>query len=438
MRCATNTCLTLLLLFCAFLSVPSYASEETTCQLGVQTGMRYWDGAKYGNSPYICLGSSSNCKFVIQALTLCDNETGLCYGSFVANGQKCSVDEGSAGDKFWQGGELVEVDDPDDPSDPNQLPVNNYLESRCDGSVCKGNVVTNPAIMTNLLTASSWAHFMNNQGYTALTDALTLTIPQKIFEAKKETQDKIITKLDKFEPNFDELQSSLSDHASTSTSQFYRLMDYVAGIPGYYSSLNTNLAAARSDVYSVKTEMQNKFANQNATLTANQQALSDSLATVSGEVSGLADGLEALSSQISGAGGTGGDVDLSGVESKLQGIQETLDGKGMVGRPFEGQVDFEANGLYGTDAIENLEGEIEQLETKYQEQMEQFKSLFTFDESELADGTYVEHKWTFRFANGQVNSFTSGVFPALLENSSLIAAVLLFLAVLLGIKALTD
>ncbi|MCG6389483.1 hypothetical protein [Vibrio fluvialis] len=36
------------------------------------------------------------------------------------------------------------------------------------------------------------------------------------------------------------------------------------------------------------------------------------------------------------------------------------------------------------------------------------------------------------------NSFSSGVFPALLQNANFIAAVLLFLAVLLGIKALTD
>ncbi|ELW1732429.1 hypothetical protein QMT37_004299, partial [Vibrio fluvialis] len=133
-----------------------------------------------------------------------------------------------------------------------------------------------------------------------------------------------------------------------------------------------------------------------------------------------------------------GDVDLSGVESKLQGIQETLDGKGLVGRPFEGQVDFEGNGLYGSDAIDKLQGEIDQLQEQYQEQMGQFKSLFTFDESQLNSGEYVKHEWTFTFANGRTNSFSSGVFPALLQNANFIAAVLLFLAVLLGIKALTD
>lgn len=424
--------------------MPSYASEEASCQLGVQTGMRYWKGTIYGDSPYICLGSSSNCKFVIQALTLCDNDTGLCYGSFVSNGQKCTASEGSVGDKFWPGGNEVEVNDPDNPSDPNQLPVNNYLESRCDGSVCKGNVVTNPAIMTNLLTASSWAHFMNNQGYTALTDALTLTIPQKIFEAKKETLDK----LDDIEASI-ESQSEIDLDSLLLKSQQYRddrqMMNTILRLSGQAESA-ANISSFKLDMLSLDMmKLNDKIDGNQGSNTANISALADSMTsnfkTTNGNISALSDGLEALSSQISGAGGTGGsggDVDLSGVESKLQGIQETLNGKGMVGRPFEGQVDFEANGLYGSDAIENLEGEIEQLETQYQEQMEQFKSLFTFDESELADGTYIEHKWTFRFANGHVNSFSSGVFPALLENSNLIAAVLLFLAVLLGIKALTN
>ncbi|ELW1732389.1 hypothetical protein QMT37_004252 [Vibrio fluvialis] len=267
----------------------------------------------------------------------------------------------------------------------------------------------------------------------------TREITKKV-DALKDDLENFDVDLSDLDPKFAEIQSTLSDHASTSTSQFYRLMDYVAPINGLFGGVNGNIQTLSGTVSGLRSELNNHLTYNDSLVTKNGQdiaQLSNSLSTLSGDVSGLADGLEALSAQISGAAGTG-DVDLSGVESKLQGIQETLDGKGLVGRPFEGQVDFEGNGLYGSDAIEKLEGEIEQLQEQYQEQMGQFKSLFTFDESQLNAGEYVKHEWTFTFANGRTNSFSSGVFPALLQNANFIAAVLLFLAVLLGIKALTD
>lgn len=459
MRCATNTCLTLLLLFTALLSAGSDATEETSCPLGISTGSQTWDGRIYGEAPYLCLGSAGNCKYRLDYVSVCSNVSYECDGTFVSTGETCTESEGSNGDMMWPGGDLLEEPDDGDGSgdgdgetDPS-VQLQNYLKATCVNGVCTGTVETNSNITAMLKASYDWSQFMNREGYSEIMDELTLSIPQHIVRAGERTREEIIYKIDDvsrqvasidlsdLDPTFAEIQSTLSDHASASTSQFYRLMEYVAPINGLFGGVNGNIQTLSGTVSGLRSELNNHLTYNDSLVTKNGQdiaQLSNSLSTLSGDVSGLADGLEALSSQISGAGGTGGDVDLSGVESKLQGIQETLDGKGMVGRPFEGQVDFEANGLYGTDAIENLEGEIEQLETQYQEQMGQFKSLFTFDESELADGTYIEHKWTFRTANGHVNSFSSGVFPALLENSSLIAAVLLFLAVLLGIKALTN
>jgi len=63
------------------------------------------------------------------------------------------------------------------------------------------------------------------------------------------------------------------------------------------------------------------------------------------------------------------------------------------------------------------------------------QGLFSFDSSELNGGQYVEHRWKFHL-RGHEYSFGSSVFPALLDNSGLIAAVLLFLAVLFGIRFL--
>ncbi|ELX7503136.1 hypothetical protein SKP08_003223 [Vibrio fluvialis] len=459
MRTAINTCLTLLLLLSVFLSAYSHASDESSCPLGISTGNQTWDGRIYGDAPYLCLGSAGNCQYRLDYTSVCSNVSYECDGTFVSTGDVCTESEGSNGDVMWPGGDLLEEPDGGDGSD----------DGGPDGSINKGTVCVSSGCydfnvdlswiadefdvtkgLLRSLSSTEQIHFESlKSGQLTIRDtvmnntSLVTTMRGEVSSLTKDVK-KIgdsITNFDvdlsDLDPKFAELQSSLSGLNGMSNYYFNSIMGYVADIPGHYSSLDTNLAAARNDVYRVKTEMQNQFSTQNAALTANQQALGDSLATLSSEVSGLADGLEALSSQISGASGTG-DVDLSGVESKLQGIQETLDGKGLVGRPFEGQVDFEGNGLYGSDAIDKLQGEIEQLQEQYQEQMGQFKSLFTFDESQLNSGEYVKHEWTFTFANGRTNSFSSGVFPALLQNANFIAAVLLFLAVLLGIKALTD
>ncbi|MCE7620160.1 hypothetical protein [Vibrio fluvialis] len=205
------------------------------------------------------------------------------------------------------------------------------------------------------------------------------------------------------------------------------------------NTLKSDTTDLRKSSAKLSKDTAENFTTTNGKIDSLDSTTSGNFDATNTKIDGLADGLKALSEQISAGSGTGSDdVDLSGIESRLKGIQDTLNGVGLSGRAFEGQVDFEGNGLYGSEAIDKLQGEIEQLQEQYQEQMGQFKSLFTFDESQLNSGEYVKHEWTFTFANGRTNSFSSGVFPALLQNANFIAAVLLFLAVLLGIKALTD
>ncbi|EQB8915695.1 hypothetical protein ACYVL9_001498 [Vibrio fluvialis] len=352
------------------------------------------------------------------------------------------------------------VPDPTPEPDPDPTPdpaLINILKSTCNGGVCKGTVETNPTIMTLLTSSHEWAQFMRRQGYTALTDSLTVRFPKKIIESEKRTQDKIIAKLDKVvssgvsllpetKTKLDEIyvEARLANlnaaSAMSSNSRIFGIEQLM------FSEVMPSLRTLKSDTSNLRSSMSKLSQDTADKITATNGKIDSLESTTSGnfdatneKIDGLADGLKALSEQISAGSGTGSDdVDLSGIESRLKGIQDTLNGVGLSGRPFEGQVDFEGNGLYGSDAIDKLQGEIEQLQEQYQEQMGQFKSLFTFDESQLNAGEYVKHEWTFTFANGRTNSFSSGVFPALLQNANFIAAVLLFLAVLLGIKALTD
>ncbi|ELH7949759.1 hypothetical protein ACOLXF_002170 [Vibrio fluvialis] len=473
MQAAINTCLTLLLLLSVFLSASSHAEDDTLCPIGFQRTFQ-WKYTEFGVYPKEGFCSSlDNCRYRFNTST-CDDGNVLCSGIGFGDGFYCGDDNSLPTCDDNNNCEAPTPDptpDPDptdpDPGDDWEAPITYdgwvcYTTAegdyRCQGGVSMLDyreqftklydqnsynlyrILDNSSDIAKLSSNVSNVQTSVESVYGTANETLVETreITKKV-DALKDELTNLDVDLSDLDPKFAELQSSLSGLNGMSNYYFNAIMGYVAGIPGYYSSLDTNLAAARNDVYSVKTEMQNQFATQNAALTANQQALGDSLATLSGEVSGLADGLEALSSQISAGSGTGSDdVDLSGIESRLKGIQDTLNGVGLSGRAFEGQVDFEGNGLYGSDAIDKLQGEIEQLQEQYQEQMGQFKSLFTFDESQLNAGEYVKHEWTFTFANGRTNSFSSGVFPALLQNANFIAAVLLFLAVLLGIKALTD
>lgn len=466
MRTAINTCLTLLLL----LTASAFASaEETTCPIG-NSRYFYWPQS-LGEQPVLC-SSLDNCRYRFPT-SFCNDETGLCDGYGQSDGIACQSGDAAP---TCESEDVSSCDstDPTDPTDPDpgddwEAPITYdgwvcYTTAegdyRCQGGVSMLDyreqftklydqnsynlyrILDNSSDIAKLSSNVSNVQTSVESVYGTANETLVETreITKKV-DALKDELTNLDVDLSDLDPKFAEIQSTLSDHASTSTSQFYRLMDYVAPLNGKFGEVNGNIQTLNSAVTGLIRSVGNDMDHNDSLVQQNGQAiaeLSDNLSTLSGDVSGLADGLEALSSQISGAGGTGGDVDLSGVESKLQGIQETLDGKGLVGRPFEGQVDFEGNGLYGSDAIDKLQGEIEQLQEQYQEQMGQFKSLFTFDESQLNSGEYVKHEWTFTFANGRTNSFSSGVFPALLQNANFIAAVLLFLAVLLGIKALTD
>lgn len=454
MRTAINTCLTLLLLLTAFLSVPALANDDKTCPIGdipnnrfpLGTSLVYsacFDGCRAEN------GWQTDSGF--QYVWSCGADgTDFCTGYFTTTGESCTGQDDTNGSCDANGDcspTPEDGTDPDPDPDPEPdpySPLTNYFKATCTNGVCTGTVETNSATRAWLETSYNWAQFMAQEGYSALMDELTLSLPQKIVQSQNSVKDKITVE-------FEKMQREIDADDAKSLSEFSEVKNLVQDST---TGLHQHLGTLEGDVIRETWSAVQSVNQNNSELTQSvldqfnynaenfwksgyySEDTNQRLGSLETNVSGIADGLEALSAQISGASGT--DIDLSGVESKLQGIQETLDGKGMVGRPFEGQVDFEANGLYGSDAIEKLEGEIDQLEDQYQEQMEQFKSLFSFDESSLNNGSYVEHRLTFSFANGQVNSFTSGVFPALLDNASLIAAVLLFIAVMLGIKALTD
>ncbi|HDB1450809.1 TPA: hypothetical protein O6E21_003191 [Vibrio cholerae] len=160
--------------------------------------------------------------------------------------------------------------------------------------------------------------------------------------------------------------------------------------------------------------------------------------------------MDSLEKALSGIGGGGSDVDLSGIESGINSLNTGIDsvksgidnlngllsGNGLSKPGIGSGVDFGELPLYGDDAITKLNTEITDLQKQYSEKTKEFKKLFSFDITKLESGQYKDHSLTFKFANGATTKFTSGVFPALVDNAALISSVILFLAAFAGIKTI--
>lgn len=162
-----------------------------------------------------------------------------------------------------------------------------------------------------------------------------------------------------------------------------------------------------------------------------------------------------LSEQINAISGGSSTVDLSGVESSIQTLSDKIDG--MDGADMSGlenkltdlidsvtntndfiapNYDFDGDGFIVTqNQIAEAQNEVLELKQEMVEEFEKFKTLFSIDTSSFNNGTYKEHSLNLN-VNHAERSFKSGVFEALLDNASFIAAVIMFMFVVSGIKML--
>lgn len=215
---------------------------------------------------------------------------------------------------------------------------------------------------------------------------------------------------------------------------FYGTEDNISSLRDFQSFALTetrnNFKSAEAALNQAFGTFKTEFKNTNekiGSLNQGLSGLSSDIGTLSGKVDGLSTSIGDGLSSIAGELGTIGE-DIGDIEG-------LLNGDGLSTRGSEGKIDFKGSGLYGEDTLTEMKAEIETLKTEYSEQMKAMQNLFSFDTSELNGGQYVEHRWKFHL-RGHEYSFGSSVFPALLDNSGLIAAVLLFLAVLFGIRFL--
>ncbi|PNH81987.1 hypothetical protein [Vibrio diazotrophicus] len=488
MRSAINTFLILLFVLTVCLSSAVYAYD---CPVGIESGHQTWNGSIYGSAPYLCLGTAGNCKYK-ATVNLCFAESGECVGDFVSTGDVCTESEGEQGNMMWPGGDFIDVPEPAEPEKMQTVCYNNYysnetgaLKVTCEYDM-KMPALTSKVSQTNgiieRLYSSTNTHFsalsasLDQHDY--FTKVFADSTSEHFAEQKaliKDNTDGLVDGISSLKALNDSNKSSLDESLTEIRSLvlgvndqnrrfFYGTEDNISSLRDFQSFALTetrkNFKSAETVLNQAFGTFQTEFNNTNAKI----DGLSGQLGKVDFDsIAGLSKDIEGLNGSISDLNTALGDFkgsDLTGVESSLGSIETgintgfgnmatelegigdginsivgTLNGDGLSTRGSEGKIDFKGSGLYGEDTLTEMKAEIETLKTEYSEQMKAMQNLFSFDTSELNGGQYVEHRWKFHLG-GHEYSFGSSVFPALLDNSGLIAAVLLFLAVLYGVRFL--
>ncbi|EGQ7943055.1 hypothetical protein O1B81_003476 [Vibrio cholerae] len=463
LRTLTNTYLALLLLITLFLLLlPLKANAEIQCQIGISSGTVEWRGDLLGDRPYTCVRT---CKYLLTNVAVCFVDDGTCVGEFVSNGQHCLLDNGQIdpSDGLRFGGNRVVVDpsaNPDTPWDPNAPPtmpnkVQNVLnqmprdtssgvdQAKALKSVAHiegmGVISLDELVKINNQSLSVTKGFSSQMG--SMTSAINAMrnlsdyIEKNTFQTAQQSQiasNTLANILNKLSDSGSGGGSGLPD------SQFNSLMTSMSTTRSMISSNANNIVSAVRDVREAVRPVEfgiNQLNSNVSQLTENVGMMAEGLRNQM-----IEDTDKIVSALNSGGSGNG---DLSGVQSGIDSIKTGIDnlngllsGNGLSKPGIGSGVDFGELPLYGEDAITKLNTEITDLQKQYSEKTKEFKKLFSFDITKLESGQYKDHSLTFKFANGATTKFTSGVFPALVDNAALISSVILFLAAFAGIKTI--
>ncbi|MCS0095653.1 hypothetical protein [Vibrio cholerae] len=465
LRTLTLTNFALLLFLTLFLLLlPSKASAEIECQIGISSGSVSWSGEILGDKPYTC---ARTCRYNLATVAVCFVNNGTCHGEFVSNGKHCLMSNGQIdpSDGLRFGGNTVIRDpsaDPDKPWDPN-------APSSMPAKVM--NVIRGmPRDTTSgIQQAQAFKDIAHIEGMGVMTLDELLIKNSQLLDINKGYSSLMSTMSG-------QLYSirNLSDYIEKNTSQTAAFSQMSANTLGNILNKLTDSGSGGGSGSGLPDSQLNSFmgsmsttrsvisANSNNIVSAVRDvreavrpvefginAVNEKLQLVNENLAGLSEGLfytmedntNKIVSAINANGGGSGNGDLSGVQSGIDSIKTGIDnlngllgGNGLTKPGISSGVNFGETPLYGSDSLAALNTEITDLQKEYSEKIKDFQKLFSFDVSKLNTGEYKEHSLSFRFANGQETSIKSSVFPALVANAGLISSVILFLAALAGLR----
>ncbi|NUW69798.1 hypothetical protein [Vibrio coralliilyticus] len=422
MRSAINT---LLVVFSLMVALLASVSAKASCAIGIEREGVSWDWSQYGNSPYVCANS---CKSVLKDVSVCRPEGMRCSGDFITDGSACPdsdgmVAGGSYPDPDSGGGDNGGGDgDSDMPAsfDAIEHAVKNNMDQYSDEQY----------MALSSLEAARWSvetfrklEQMRTEHFADMDSSLnTIKVKTNSIESK---MDSINTKV-----------SNIAASTSSSATHLHQINQKIDGISSRdysqtLSSINAEIGALqgtiRGELNGLKSTMNNNTSSINNTITGTGNNLTSAIyssATMFGTNNDVKAAVEGLGSGISDIAKGVGD------------IKDGLSTGDYAHRAPEGEIDFGDMPLYQPSAIEELEAETKELEAQYDEKVKQFKNVFSLDESRLQTGEFNNHSTQFTIASGQTITGMSAVFPALVDVSHWIAAAILFVAIVAGVRQL--
>ncbi|EOG7643325.1 hypothetical protein ACLINL_001587 [Vibrio cholerae] len=466
LRTLTLTNLALLLFLTLFLLLlPPKANAEIECQIGISSGSVSWSGEILGDKPYTC---ARTCRYNLATVAVCFVNNGTCHGEFVSNGKHCLLANGQIdpSDGLRFGGNTVIRDpsaDPQKPWDPN-------APSSMPAKVM--NVIRGmPRDTTSgIQQAQAFKDIAHIEGMGVMTlDELLIKSSQlldinKGFSSQINTMTGAVDSVRNLSRSIESNTYQTAQYSQMATNTLANILNKLndsgsgggSGLPdsqlnsfmGSMSTTRSVISANSNNIVSAVRDVREAVRPVEFGI----NSVNEKLQLVNENLAGLSEGLfhtmedntnKIVSAINANGGGSGGDTDLSGVQSGIDSIKTGIDnlngllsGNGLSKPGIGSGVDFGELPLYGEDAITKLNTEITDLQKQYSEKTKEFKKLFSFDITKLESGQYKDHSLTFKFANGATTKFTSGVFPALVDNAALISSVILFLAAFAGIKTI--
>lgn len=439
LRSMTNTFIAILVFITLFLLGSLPHANAASCPIGDTPSLKWPLGTSY-----IASACVNGCRAVEgsagQNTWTCNTSAGYCTGYFTTTGDSCSGSDNTNGSCDANG---------------------NCTGSGSTGGTNGSGLVTVPMLPYSVIQGTdlskAFEHTvksLNNQNEFVRREVESLKIL---------SENKLQGLYNLFRQNTDAVKSSqqhITDTRNESVRQTLELYKANDKLQQMIIKLSSGTGSDNAETYlkNISNAISNHFIGNSYSALAHLDNTVSRLDSVKRTLDDnhnsftnfFAYRMDSLEKALSGIGGGGGDVDLSGIESGINSLNTGIDsvksgidnlngllsGEGLSKPGIGSGVDFGELPLYGEDAITKLNTEITDLQKQYSEKTKEFKKLFSFDITKLESGQYKDHSLTFKFANGATTKFTSGVFPALVDNAALISSVILFLAAFAGIKTI--
>lgn len=412
----------------------------------------------------VCIdGCRGEQKFNDLDTWTCTEDLGKCVALYTLTGQSCTGQDDTDGSCDSNGQNCTTEPDtgnPDPDPDPNpdglpRLNIPAYKGTDADQAAVyvasnfskintlNGNVISISQDLNNFKrlveSASAEVHLaassINTNNYEVLAGI------NQIKGTQQSHFNNLVGRIGEVRNNTNDIKAQLSsidkkvDALATEAETPQELKDIANAvsntlIPNSYI-LNNNVDTTNNRLNSIKSTLDN---NHNSSINYFARRMDELIAAVNssgggGDNSEVVGAIDSVGTKIDGLGNS-----LKGMGDKLGDLSDKLDGKGLSKGEHGSLINFGETPLYKESEVEKLTQEVADLKEQYTEKVNDFKKLFSLDLDSLSNGEYREHFLDFEFANGAKLRAGSSVFPALIDNSGLIAAVILFVAVIAGLR----